>query len=197
MPIPALAFAIPGALKAGFGLYQLARGAAMKPERPTYEIPSEIREDVAAARRLERGRMPGVQYAEDRIRQGSAQGGYNLRRSVTNPNQLLSGLQMIQANARIAERGLMEAEAGDYYRRIANLQRSLNVSAQYKDKAFEVNKMQPYMDQARTKAALTQGGLLNAFGGLGEGMSGLMQGEMFNQEMDLMKNPEYLKMLRR
>lgn len=168
----------------------------MKPERPIYEIPGEIQEDVAAARRLERGRMPGVQYAEDRIRQGTAQGGYNLRRSVTNPNQLLSGLQMIQANARIAERGLMEAEAGDYYRRLSNLQRSLNVSAQYKDRAFDVNKMQPYQDAARTKAALTQGGLINAFGGLGEGMSGLMQGQMFNQEMELMKNPEYLKMLK-
>lgn len=195
MTIPALTFAIPGAIKAGVGLYQLAKGAGMKPERPAYEIPDEIKQDLAAARRLERGRMPGVQYAEERIRQGTAQQQYGLRRSATNPNQLLSGLQLIQRNAQIAQRGLMEAEAGDYYRRLANYQRSLSLGAQYKDKQFELNKMQPYMDEARTKAALTQSGLVNAFGGLGEGLSGVAQGQMMNQQMKLMKDPNYLKML--
>lgn len=193
--MPPLAFAIPGAIKAGVGLFQLAKGAGMKPERPEYEIPDEIKEDLAAARRLERGRMPGIQYAEERVRQGTAQQGYGLRRSATNPNQLLSGLQMIQRNAQIAQRGLMEAEAGDYYRRLANYQRSLSLGAQYKDKQFELNKMQPYIDESRTKAALTQSGLINAFSGLGEGVSGFKQGQLFDEQMRIMKDPNYLKML--
>jgi hypothetical protein len=195
MPIPAAAFAIPGAIKAGVGLYQLFRGSRMKPERPTYEIPDEVREDVATARRLERSRMPGVAFAEDRIRQGAAQGGYNLRRAATNPNQLLSGLQAIQQQSNVAERSLMEAEAGDYYRRLSNLNRSLGLMSQYKDKAFQLNKMEPYMDEARTKAALTQGGLINAFSGLGEGLMGVAQGKRLNAETELMKDPNYLKML--
>lgn len=161
-------YALPGIAKAGFGLYQMVRGSAMKPQRPTYQTPGEISENLALARQQEAGRMPGFAYAEDRLRQQSAQGMYGLQRGVMNQNQLMSGLANIQMQTSIAQRSLMESEASDYYRRLANLQRSLQTSAQYRDKEFEINKMQPFQEAARTKAALIEGGLKNIMGGASE-----------------------------
>jgi hypothetical protein len=163
-----LLYAVPGALKAGFGLYQTIRGAAMRPKRPEYKTPSEIGESLALSRQQEAARMPGISYAEDRLRQQSAQGMFGLRRGATTSNQLMSGLSNIQMQSNIAQRGLLESESKDYYRRLGNLQRSLGISAQYADKEFEANKMQPFQDKARTKAALIQAGLTNLFTGGGE-----------------------------
>lgn len=147
----------------------------MKPERPEYQIPDVAKEELALSRQMAGARMPGIGYAEDRIRQGGATSLYNLRRGAANPNQLLSGVAGVQVASNAAERSLLEAEAGDQYRRLANLSKSLSMMGQYKDKEFELNKMQPYMDKSRTKAALTQSGLLNTFGGLGDVTGSAMQ----------------------
>jgi len=180
MPIPLGLYALPGAIKGGLGIAQLISGAVKKPKRPTYEIPGEAREELGLSRQLANSRMPGIGFAEDRIRQGSASSLYNLRRGASNPNQLLAGVSQLNVASNAAERGLLEAEAGDRYRRIANLGRSLNMMAQYKDKAFELNEMQPYQDQAQTKAALVQGGLTNLAGGVGEGLGNVI-GEDYNR----------------
>jgi hypothetical protein len=176
--LPAAAFAIPGALKSLLGVGQLIGGSAMKVKRPEYEIPDVAKEELAMSRMMANGRMPGVNYANMRIDQNAARAAYRTNRAATNPNQILAAQAGIQMNADIAGRGLMEAEAGDQYRRLANLSRSLRMMADYKDKEFQLNKMEPYQDKARTKAALVQGGLLNLFGGVGEGMSGIMAGKM-------------------
>ena len=187
MPIPALAFAIPGALKAGLGMFQTIKGAKMKPERPEYDIPKSAQEELAMSRMEAGGRMPGIGYAENRLQQGKASGLYALRRGATNSSQLLSGLSGIQMQANIAERGLLQSESEDQYRRLANLRRSLGVNAQYQDKKWQLNKFDPYVDEARTKAALTQSGLTNMFTGIGEGVSGMMDAGRYNAEMDYMK----------
>lgn len=163
-----LLYAVPGALKAGLGLYQTIRGSAMRPKRPTYEIPSEIKESLALARQQEAGRMPGFAYAEDRLRQQSSQSLYGLRRGATSANQLMSGMANIQLQSSIGQRSLAESEASDYYRRLSNLQRGLGLSAKYVEKEFEMNKMEPYQDRAKAKAALIQAGLTNVFAGGGE-----------------------------
>jgi hypothetical protein len=173
-----LTFAIPGAIKGALGLGQLIGGSLMKVKRPEYEIPDVAKEELAMSRMMANGRMPGVNYANMRIDQNAASAAYRTNRAATNPNQILAAQAGIQMNADIAGRGLMEAEAGDQYRRLANLSRSLRMMSDFKDKEFELNKMQPYQDKARTKAALVQGGLLNLFGGVGEGMSGIMAGKM-------------------
>lgn len=181
MPLP-LAAMIPGVLKGGLGLLQLIKGGKMKPQRPDYTIPGEITEEEKLARQLAGGRMFGIQQAEERVRQQGAGAELGLRRGSTSSSQYLAGLAAIQANTNAAERGLLEAEAGDKYRRLANLSRSLNVSAQYKDKEFELNKLQSYLDKARTKAALTQSGLLNLFGGATDVAGGITSSQR-NAEM--------------
>lgn len=150
----------------------------MKAKRPTYEIPDTANEELAMSRMMANGRMPGINYAKMRLDQNAASAGYRMNRAASNPNQILAGAAAIQANSDVAERGLMESEANDQYRRLANLSRSLRMMSEYKDKEFQLNKMEPFQDKARTKAALVQGGLLNLFGGVGESMGGLMAGKM-------------------
>ena len=176
--LPAAAFAIPGALKSLLGIGQLIGGSAMKAKRPEYKIPETAEEELAMSRMMANGRMPGINYAQARIDQNSASAAYRTNRAATNPNQILNAQAGIQMNANVAERGLMESEANDQYRRLANLSRSLRMMSEYKDREFQLNKMEPYQDKAKTKAALVQGGLLNLFGGVGESMGGLMAGKM-------------------
>lgn len=180
--MPPIAFAIPSMLKAGLSIAQLIKGASMRPNRPEYEIPGALQEEVASARMEAGGRMPGIGYAEDRLRQNAATGAYRLQKGATNPNQLLAGLSNIQMQSNVAERGLLESEANDHYRRIGNLRQSLRALAGAQDRQFDLNKMQPYQDAARTKAALIQSGLTNAFGAAGEGLQGMMAGDMYNTQ---------------
>lgn len=181
MPLPILA-AIPGLVKAGLGIYQTIRGSRMKPKRPNYEIPGQVGEELAMSRQEAHGRMPGALYAQDRINENTASGQYALQRGTTNSSQLLSGIAQLQMQRNIASRGLMESEANDSFRRTQNLRRSLGVMATYKDKQFQLNKMEPYQDAARTKAALIQSGLINSFSGLGEAGSSMMMADYRNKQ---------------
>lgn len=171
----------PGAIQGGLGLMQLGMGARMDPKRPEYEIPSAAKEELAMSRMGLNARMPGVNYAEQRIGQNSAGSAYRLNRAATNPNQILNGLASIQMNANIASRGLMEAEAGDAIRRESNLRRSLGVMANYQNRKWELDKQQPFLDAARTKAALIGGGLQNLSGGINQGLSGMLGAQMMQQ----------------
>ena len=189
MPLPIIA-AIPGLVKAGLGIYQTIRGSRMNPKRPTYEIPGQVGEELAMSRQEAYGRMPGALYAQDRINENTASGQYALQRGVTNSSQLLSGIAQLQMQRNIASRGLMESEANDSFRRTQNLRRSLGVMATYKDKQFQLNKMEPYQDAARTKAALIQSGLINSFSGLGEAGSSMMMADYRNKQQQSGIMPE-------
>lgn len=176
--LPLAAFAVPGILQGALGLGQLIAGSGMNPKRPAYKIPAAAQEELAMSRMQQNARMPGVNYAEQRIGQNSAAAGYGLNRAATNPNQILNGLASIQMNANIASRGLMEAEASDAIRRESNLRRSLGVMASYQDKKWQLDKMNPFMDAARTKAALVGGGLQNLSGGISQTLSGMLGAQM-------------------
>lgn len=160
------------------GLAQLGAGTIMRPKRPEYEIPAAAQEELALSRMQANGRMPGVNYAEQRIGQNSAQAGYNLNRAATNPNQILNGLASIQMNANVASRGLLQAESSDAIRRDSNLRRSLGVMAGYQNRKWELDKLNPFLDAARTKSALIGGGLQNLSNGVGQGLSGLIGANM-------------------
>ncbi len=176
--LPLAAFMVPGAIQGALGIGQLIGGSLMRPKRPSYEIPAAAREELAMSRMQQNARMPGIAYAENRLAQNSAQAGYGLNRAATNSNQVLNGLASIQMNANIASRGLMEAEAGDAIRRDSNLRRSLGVMANYQNRKWEVDKMQPFQDKARTKAALIGSGLQNISGGANQALSGILGAQM-------------------
>ncbi len=187
--LPLAAFAVPAAIQGGLGLMQLGAAGRMNPKRPEYQVPDEVSQELAMSRMSLNSEAPWLKRAEERLDQGTASAGYRLGRVAGNSSQLLAGLSGINMQANIARRGLMEADANDYARREANLRRSLGVMATYKDKQFQLNKMEPYMNEARTKAALTQGGLLNISGAANSGVQSLMGAQLL-QNLQQQQNPK-------
>lgn len=177
-----LLMGLPGAVKSGLGLFQLIKGAGMEPKRPNYEIPKSAGEGLALSRQAAFSRNPGAVQAMESTRQSGATGLSRLEGSAGGINQLLGGLAAITASTNAAERGILANEASDRFRRVANLQRSLGQMAQYQDKKFQINEMEPYLNEARTKAALMGGGFQNLFGGVGDAVSGIA-GYRYNQQL--------------
>ena len=172
MPIPLLAAVGMGASAAGglgksiLGITQLIKGRRMKPKRPEYNIPDEILENKGLRQANLNARMAGAAQAEQNIQQSGAQYMQNVRQAGTSSSSVLANAGLAQATANRALQGLQAQEAQDYQRRASELERTNRIVSQFRDKAFQLNEMEPYLDEARTKAALTQGGLKNVFSGM-------------------------------
>lgn len=161
---PALALA-PAAFQGALGLAQLALTAILpKARRPTYHIPQPILANAAMARDQYLGRAAPYRIAEQNIlaQQGNAIA--QVRRNVGSAAQAASLVGGIQANTNTALRGLGQAEAADRMSRASFLANQRGILAQYQDKAFELNEMQPYRDRAAMHAALREAALRNLYG---------------------------------
>ncbi len=138
----------------------------MNPQRPTYTIPQEVQDKLGQQQVNLNARSAGAARAQDNIfanqattLQNAAQAGGGAA------NQLLAGA-MSQAQS---NRGLQDLSAGerdDYQRRLGNLGQAQSEMGSYRDRTFDINKMQPFQDAAATKSALIESGLTNAFSAL-------------------------------
>lgn len=184
MATPAFWLQVAGAgLQGVLGAGQLVGGMLMDPKRPTYQIPREISDMLALRQMNLRGRMAGASQAQANIQQaqGSTIGAY--QGTLRNPNAILAGVAASQGQTNRAFQNLASMEAQDYQRRLAGLEGAQRTMAGYRDRSFEINEMQPFLDEARTKAALIGGGLRNISGAV-SGVAGAA-GEA-----------EYMKMMR-
>lgn len=137
----------------------------MNPERPTYQIPDEIKNMLALRQMNLGGRMAGATQAQANIMQSQANTVGAYQGTLRNPNAILAGVSSSQGQTNRAFNNLGAMEAQDYQRRLAGLEGAQRTMAQYRDKEFDINEMQPYVDEARTKAALIGAGLRNISGG--------------------------------
>ena len=161
---PVLALA-PAAFQGALGLAQLALTAILpKARRPTYRIPRPVIANAALARDQYLGRAAPYRIAEQSImaQQGNAIG--QLRRNVAGAAQAASLVGGIQANTNTALRSLAQAEAADRLQRAGILMQQRGILAQYQDKAFQLNEMEPYRDRAAMHAALREAALRNLYG---------------------------------
>lgn len=158
-------------LQGVLGLGQLVGGSLMRPQRPTYQIPDEIKNMLALRQMNLQGRMAGATQAQRNIlqSQGSTIGAY--QGTLRNPGAILAGVSASQGQTNRAFNDLAAMEAQDYQRRLAGLEGAQRTMANYRDQAFNVNEMQPYQDEARTKAALIGAGLRNV-AGAGQAVTG-------------------------
>lgn len=148
------------------GLGQLIGGMAMNPERPTYQIPEEIKNMLALRQMNLNGRMAGASQAQRNINQSQSNVVNAYQNTQSNPNAILAGVSASQGQSNRAFNNLATLEAQDYQRRLAGLEAAQRTMAGYRDKAFDINEFQPYMDEDRTKAALIGAGLRNTAGAL-------------------------------
>jgi len=163
---PATALA-PAAFQTALGVGQLLLAALKrKPDRPVYSIPEGIKASAAEAQQLAQGISPATRLGLQEARQAFGDTNAMLRRNVGQAASIAALIGATQANTNREIRNLTLIEQQQRLARQQLLDQNRRVLAQYKDKAFQINKMQPYQDAMRTIAALTQGGLLNLNTGL-------------------------------
>lgn len=183
MPIPALAAsAILGAIPA---LYQMGTGISQgiqarklgKKKRPVYNIPGEITDNAALAKRSYNAAsmygMPGQGRIENKLMGSQAQAQEGILQSQQNPSAALLGLTALNQNTNnaVADLGV---DAAQFRQGNMNQQQQVFMSAnqalaQYRDKAFESNYMEPYKNAMNAASALRAGSISNIYGGLSSG----------------------------
>jgi len=171
MPLPFMAVAagasaLGSLFQTGLGVSQLIKARQYRMGRPTYEIPDEVSQGLGLRQQLLNARMPGAAEAERNIYESGAASLANAQQGAMDSASLLASAAGNQGAMNRALRKLSIQEDQDYERRVQGLERQQSQMAQYRDKEFDINKMQPYQEAAATRSALIQGGLQNVAGGI-------------------------------
>jgi hypothetical protein len=149
-------------------------------QRPIYKTPDAINKSMDIARMLSLQGLPGQNLALDQLRQTSASG----VRAVTDLAQdpaakaaMAAGLYSQEMN-QVNQLNMADAQA-----RTSNLQSlgsAYGILAEYQDKEFGINKMQPYDNAMAAASALTGASMQNKMAatediiaGVSAGVSGL------------------------
>lgn len=138
--------AIPSILQAGIGISQIIGGnrqlGALK--RPEYQIPGEAKAALALDQQAYADPYStGELRAQNNIGLASA----NAIASARDGGNASAMAPAIQAQQSAAYNTLSTQVEADQERRRAALMSSLGMMAQYRDQAFQINKMAPYADQ--------------------------------------------------
>lgn len=164
---------IAGGLLSGVtGLLQRrkAKKELAKLQRPEYTIPNEIMQNKAMAEKAASEGLPSQQYNQAmqniQRQQNRALTAAGSRRGAL---MALPGIQQ-QANDQLMNLDIKDAQA-----RMANQQQLYGINSQVgalRDKAFDINKMQPYQDNLSYYRSLLGAGNQNLVGGIDKAASG-------------------------
>jgi hypothetical protein len=163
-----------GAIQTGVGIAK-AKAAT----RPEYMLPTAIEEQMTDAQRMSYYGLPEEQKREflDNIARSTAG-------QVRGLSDRRSGVGAVQAAAqgeRDAYKSLLSADSAARMANIDRLQNVRSAYAQYEDRAFALNELEPYMQEVNAAAALQGAGLQNIGGALNtlalSDMYGVLGGE--------------------
>ena len=181
----------PSLIQGGLSAIQLLTSLGINPQRPKYTVPQEVQDKLAQNQVNLNARSAGAARGQDNIfanqattLQNATQAGGGIS------NQLLAGA-MAQANTNQALGDLSASEMEDFQRRLGNLGAAQSEMGQYRDREFDINKMQPFQDAAAAKSALIEGGIQNLFGS-SQGFAGLGMGQRKQQPMQSMSQVSQL-----
>jgi hypothetical protein len=150
------------------GIAQMIRSASMNPERPVMEASKALAQSKAIADNAKNARMVGAAAAEAGINRNLSATADSASRVAGNSAQALAVLAGANNDANNALVGLGVQEAADTQRE-ATMQMNVNSQlAQEERMLFDVNKMQPYMQDVAAKNALMAGGAMNTYSALGD-----------------------------
>jgi hypothetical protein len=171
---------MPALAQFGMSLYQMRMAKRFEEqagERPEYQIPEEVQQALTLARaRASRGDMPGASMAREMQREAAATGMDMSRRAARSPAEIMaaatgiSGNQMRAAN----ELGVQTARYTDMAER--DLSGQLNQMGSYRDKQFDINQFQPYMQNMAAASALRGAAMQNFMGGTSDFFGGASRG---------------------
>ena len=146
--------------------------------RPQYNIPPEVAQQVALARNQASSPiLPGAGLIKNQIG-GNTAAGVNTAIQGGNPQGSIGALVNNQNNQfeNLAFKGIEHQDKA-----IGAYGSALENEAQYKDKAFDINEMQPYKYAQQAANTYTQGGLSELFNSLKGGGQTYMLLDMLNK----------------
>ena len=175
MPLGGLGTAslIGGGLKAASSIFSLIKGIGQSKRanrmakdniRPTYQIPNEVLQNQQIAQLFSNQGMPSQQYqqAKTNIQENQAaalSASSDRRGGLGNIGAVLQGTNRAQGN--------LDAQSAQMrMQNIGNLINQNQMLAQYRDKAFNTNQLEPYYENAAAIRALNTAGQQNAQSGI-------------------------------
>jgi hypothetical protein len=164
--IPALLAAqlIPAVAQTGFGAYQAIKGYSAQKNlvRPRYQIPQEVTDNLSDAQRMAIQGLPEQQQKMyvDNVQRGMNQGLQQLGTRQAG----LAGIGGLVQNQNDAYRNLLAMSAQQQMANQQQLYGARNAVSEFKNHAFQVNQMEPYMNKAQMAQAMIGSGLQNAMG---------------------------------
>lgn len=155
--------------KAALGGYQAYKGKKLadQTQRPYYEIPEAVKEQLKLAKAQSIGtRLPGQSAIEENI-EGSGESAIRAaQESANNPAALMATISAINANKNQSLQQLGVQGAQMQQQNQANLQNVLGNVAQEQKAQFMYNKDEPYRNTAAAAEALKGAGIQNIQSGL-------------------------------
>lgn len=183
----ALAQGIPALINLGKAASQKHQANKLaKTQRPIYDVPEAVKQAVQSARmQAAKTQLPGQNLMEQKLGQNTSNAIAELKNVSNNPNDLATNIQRIYQGQLGQQNNLNIAGAQNYQDNQGMLRGQLGQLGGYEDKAFMMNKMQPYMNDKAAEAALREGSFRNlsaAGTNIASGISGY--GNMqYNQQM--------------
>lgn len=166
MAIPAaVPLALSGA-RAIFGGIQAGIGAKKLKDlnRPSYVIPEEIKKNLTESELMAYEGLPAEQ--KQQFLQNVARSQQGALRSLGTRKAGLAGIPSLLQSQNDAFTNLVSMDAAQRQQNKMLAQQNRQVMASYKDKAFDINQMQPYQEKSAEAQALIGSGIQNIFGGL-------------------------------
>lgn len=148
-----------GAIQTGVGIAK-----ARATTRPEYILPRAIEEQMTDAERMSYYGLPEAQKQEFLNNIGRSTAG-----AVRGASDRRGGLGAVATASQMeqdAYSGLLSADAQARFANLDRLQQVRSQYAQFEDRAFELNELQPYMQEVMGAAALSGAGMQNIGGAL-------------------------------
>lgn len=171
--------AIPAVAQGVYGLAQLFKGASMNAKRPEYQIPDEVKQNLTQAQMQSFEGLPAEQKKQylENLQRGQA----FQAKQLNDRSSGVAGIASMAQSQNDALKNLLGMDAQARMQNQANLMQQRSNMAQYQDKAFQINQMEPYMQQAQAAESLKGAGLQNIFGGLTSGVQTALEKDMYQK----------------
>jgi hypothetical protein len=165
--------------QAAIGLGQAISGWAQKKKltRPEYQIPEEIEQNMTEAELMSYYGMPDAQKAE--YMQNIQRSTQAALRGISDRKGGLGAVAAAQQTQQDAYMNLLSADVQQRMQNIQTAQQMRQTMASYRDKAFEINEMQPYQQSYAEAQSLIGAGMQNVMGGL----TSMAQTQMLKESM--------------
>lgn len=188
MAIATIAAIAGTAVSSGTSIYQLIRANQFEEqagERPRYAIPEAEKESLNLARKRARGDMPGYDQTMQTIEESTAMGMDKIEQAAASSSDLLGMLPSIIAGEQRAKRdlGINNAEFRNQVER--ELMQKLGEHAAYQDKAWQINEMDPFLENSAAASSLRGAAMQNLNAGFNHLAENLVNRESVNYLRDV------------